>query len=280
MVGQALRMIVWLIVALLAGVVAFLGYLYFNQEGMMFHPTSSIDASPADLGIEFEDVFIEVSNGERIHGWYIPADSQRAAERTVLFFHGNGGNISHRLETVEFLFQLGVPQLHIDYRGYGKSDGSVGEAECYADAVAASDWLAANKSVPPEYQVAFGRSLGGAVAIELATRRRLAGLIVESSFTSAADMGQKMFPFLPVKYLVRYKFASGEKIGSIDCPVLITHSPQDDLIPYHMGEKLFELAAEPKRFVNLQGGHNERWYLNTSDYRAAVAEWTRARPAD
>ncbi len=159
--------------------------------------------------------------------------------------------------------------LLFDYRGYGRSDGEPSEENVYADARAAYDWLINEKNFRPDEIVIFGRSLGGAVAINLASSVPCRGLIVESSFTSALDAGKSRFPFMPVKMLIKYRFDSLAKIRSVHCPVLVTHSPDDEFLPYEMGKKLFEAANEPKQFVALAGGHNDREYLNHDDYRAA-----------
>ncbi len=244
------------------------GYLYLRQDRMVFCPTSELVDTPSSLGLSFEDVYVDVADGEKIHAWYFPA----GGTRTVLFCHGNGGNISHRLETAEFIVGLGVNILLFDYRGYGKSDGSPSESKVYADAEACYRWLLSEKSVREDNIVIFGRSLGGAVAIELAGRVDFGALVVESSFTSVADMARQIFPYFPARYLLRYEFDSIGKIASIDCPVLVTHSTEDDIIPFAMGRRLFDSARMPKRFVRFSGGHNERDYLRDPSYVEAVRD--------
>ncbi len=269
-------MIVILLITVVVGITAFGFYLYFSQDRMIFYPTRDIEITPDEAGIEYEDIFIEVAPGVRINAWYFPRRSDGGGEsppdyrRTVLFCHGNGGNISHRLETVEVLLDLGVDVLLFDYRGYGRSDGSPSEANLYVDAIACLDWLSTVKNVPSESVVVFGRSLGGAVAIDLARRRSCAGLIVESSFTSAADMGRLMFPYFPVGVLLKHGFDSVEKIDRVNCPVLVMHSPDDEMIPFRMGQTLFERAKEPKEFVSITGPHNEREFLSDQLYLAAL----------
>jgi fermentation-respiration switch protein FrsA (DUF1100 family) len=246
-------------------------YVFFAQSQMVFYPTSTIAVTPTELKLGYEDVRIEQSPEEIVHGWYLTAaDSTDLAGKTVLFCHGNAGNLSHRMQTAVYLLDMGVNVLMFDYRGYGQSTGSPTEENVHADALAAYQWLVSEKSIRPVDITVFGRSLGGAVAVDLAGRVTVGGLIVESSFTSVHDMGRKLFPYLPVKFLIRYDFNSLEKIRNVTVPVLITHSPDDDMIPYSMGERLFEAAGEPKLFCRLSGLHNERDYFNNPEYKAAL----------
>lgn len=248
-------------------------WLWFMQDRIIFYPTRELEITPAEAGLsQYHDVMIATPDGEKIHAWYIQPEQAFDLEsrRVVLFCHGNGGNISHRLETARFVVDLGAPILLFDYRGYGRSEGKPSEEACYADAKAAYDWLTTEQKIASRDIVVFGRSLGGAVAVDLARRVDCGGLIVESSFTSSADMGRRMFFGLPVGFLVRHKFDALSKIGGISCPVLVTHSPEDDIVPYEMGERLFESAPEPRQFIRLQGTHNSRDYFGDSDYAEAV----------
>ena len=257
-----------LFTVLIAVVLFFAGFaalLYFGQGRLIFQPTSKHDSSPDQFGLEYESVTIAVTEAESIHAWYFPCENADSAG-TVLFCHGNAGNISHRLHTARFLVGLGVNVLLFDYRGYGQSDGMASEANVYADAEAAYRWLLDTKGVRADRLFLFGRSLGGAVAIELATRVKCAGIIVESSFTSSGDMGQRMFPYLPIRLLVRYRFDSLGKIGRLTCPVLVSHSPDDDIIPYEMGRELFDSAGPDKTFLELNGVHNSQNFQENKKY--------------
>lgn len=261
-------MLGWLFGIVLFIFIALLVFLYLNQGRMVFVPSEQLVVSPGEVGFDFENVYITVEPGVTLHGWYFPLKNSK---KTILFCHGNAGNISHRLETVKFLVDLGANVMLFDYRGYGNSTGKPSEEGVYADAEAVYRWLRETKQAAAADIVIFGRSLGGAVGIELATRVPCAGVIVESSFTSMVDMGKKMFPFVPVGGLLHYKFESLDKIGKLSCPVLVAHSPDDDLIPYEMGRRLFEAAHEPKQFVKLEGGHNELQYFNSQTYIDAVS---------
>ena len=240
---------------------------------MIFYPTRELVVTPDQAGLPFENANIAVATNDTLHGWYFnspDSTKDQSEQRVVLFCHGNGGNISHRLETAQFLQELGASLLMFDYRGYGQSSGQHSETNLHEDAFACYQWLIDEKGWRPEQIVLFGRSLGGAVVVELASKARTAGIIVESSFTSIGDMGSRMFPWLPVRYLLKYDFASIDKISNLNCPVLVTHSPDDSMIPFEMGRELYEAAGEKARFVELEGDHNDLSYFQIDEYRAAV----------
>ncbi|HWR82555.1 MAG TPA: alpha/beta hydrolase [Candidatus Deferrimicrobium sp.] len=265
-------MIVWILIALGAAAALACAAFYFLQDRLVFYPTREFAVTPDQLNLPFEDVFIHVTPRDRIHGWYFRAPTRAMHGRTpvVLFCHGNAGNISHRLETVDLVLRLGGDIFVFDYRGYGRSDGSASEDRVYADAEACYHWLVGQKGIIPEDIILFGRSLGGAVAVEVARRVCCGGLIVESTFTSVADMARKIFPYFPVRYLLKYEFDSLRKIGSVTCPILVTHSPEDELVPSEMGERLFAAANAPKQFVHLRGGHNDRDFFEDAPYKEAL----------
>lgn len=255
------------ILAVLYGVACL--FLYLSQRSFVFSPQHELLLTLDDLDYPSEEAFVPVNDLERIQLWYFPVD--RAAA-TVIFFQGNAGNLSHRISTVEMLRSLGASALLVSYRGYAQSDGEPSEKNVYEDARTAYDWLRA-RNISADQIVIFGRSLGGAVAVDLATHVPCRSLIVESSFTSALDLGQGSFPYFPIRLMLRYRFDSLHKIGGVPCPVLITHSPDDDMIPYNMGRKLFAAAPEPKRFYKLQGRHNAREYQQDEAYLAVLREF-------
>jgi hypothetical protein len=264
------RVLIWL-VSIVAGLfLVLLGYLYFAQERIIFLPRSAINQTPADIGLNAENVTLTIDDEVTLHGWYFPVDSTRP---TVLFCHGNAGNISNRLETAQFLVStMHVNLMLFDYRGYGQSTGEPSEEGIYTDARTFRNWLTTEQKIPLNKIVLFGRSLGGAVAVQMATEYDCRGLIVESSFTSIPEMAAAIYPWLPARYLARIKMASIDKIGRVKFPILITHSPNDDLIPYWMGEKLYEASSAPKRFGKLNGRHNELDHYHSPEYRAQL-EW-------
>ncbi len=277
-----IKMLLWPII-IITGLFLFFGiYLYFSQHKMVFFPMSDLVITPDEIGLEYEDLFIEVESNEKINAWYLPCrDSVEIPDRkVVLFCHGNDGNISHRMETVEYILGLGADIMLFDYRGYGKSDGIPGEEEIYQDALACYNWLINQKSYTSEQIIIFGRSLGGAVAIDLAGRVSCSGLIVESTFTSAKAISKKMFPIFPIGLILKYKLNSIDKISKIKCPVLITHSMEDDIIPYKMGEELFNAAGELRKFIKLRGNHNERFYFQDHNYRNTLIEMINGNYSD
>jgi len=263
-------MILWFVIALCVAFAAFALYLYLNQGRMVFFPSRTISVTPENVNLAYEDVYLDVGAGHSIHAWHFPAAEGR---KTVLFCHGNAGNISDRLETVQMLVGLDVGVLLFDYRGYGRSDGTPSEERMYADATAAYRWLCRDGAVSPADVIVFGRSLGGAVAVDLASGVECGGLIVESSFTSMAELGRRMYPYMPINLLLRFRFDSLAKIGRVRCPILVTHSPQDELIPFEMGRQLYAAAPAPKRFVELQGGHNEHDYMSNYLYINGLSEF-------
>lgn len=259
---------------IIVGVYAIIcAYLYFFQNRLLFYPTREIAVTPDQSGMAYTDQYFELTNGDKIHGWFIPGDT---AKPTVLFLHGNGGNIGYRIEHLQFLHSLGVSTLIIDYRGYGRSTGAPTEQHLYEDAEIAYRWLIESRGIPADRIFLFGESIGGAVAVDLATRSACAGLIIESSFTSLREIARHAFPFAPTGLLLRSDFNSIDKLPKISCPILVSHSPQDDIIPYQFGQSLFEAAKPPKRFVQLSGGHNDRGYLADPAYVEAVSSFLAA----
>lgn len=236
--------------------------LMFERANLYF-PYRKIEATPGEIGLTYEDVTITTSDGVAIHGWFVPAAGSR---RGILFFHGNAGNISHRLDTLRIFHDLGLNTLIIDYRGYGRSKGRPSEKGIYRDAEAAYDYLASRPELDGDSLVAFGRSLGGAVAVELATRKKPAALIVESAFASTAAIGKELLPFLPVGALVTQRYDSLARVGSLTLPKLFIHSRDDEMIPFSHGEKLYGAAAPPKEFHAIHGGHNGGFLLPENDY--------------
>jgi fermentation-respiration switch protein FrsA (DUF1100 family) len=244
--------------------------LYLLQARLVYFPTRNISATPATIGLKFETVQFETEDGVTLSGWFIPAED---AADVVLFFHGNAGNISHRLQSIELFQRLGVNVLIIDYRGYGRSEGRPSEEGTYLDAEAAWRYLVEQRQIAPGNIIFFGRSLGGAVATWLAGKYAPKSLILESTFTSVPDIGAKQFPFLPVRTLARFRYNSLERLPQIKVPVLIIHSPQDEVIPYAHGQQLFQVANEPKTFIQLSGGHNEGFVITGQPYEAGLKDF-------
>lgn len=254
-------------------IVIYLGLIllvYLRQESMVYMPSREVRLTPRLIGLEYAEVRLRTKDGVALSAWYVPAKSEQGV---LLFCHGNAGNISHRLDSIRIFNDLNLSVLIFDYRGYGESEGRPSEEGTYLDAEAAWDYLVHERKAPPERIVLFGRSLGGAVAAELATRRRAAALIVESSFTSVAGMAHELYPWLPVRRITRFRYATIDKIGKIACPKLIVHSPHDEVIPFSHGLALFEKAAPPKRMLRIAGSHNEGFLLSGQTYGEGLKQF-------
>ena len=266
------------VIATLGIYLAFLTLVYLGQSGLLYLPDAAgrgLVATPAAIGLRYEEVQLRTEDGVPLHGWLIsaPETTRQAPRRTLLFFHGNAGNISHRLDSLRIFAELGLDVFIFDYRGYGRSGGSPSEEGTYRDATAAWHWLTRERGLDPRQVVLFGRSLGAAVAVELATRTDPAGLIVESAFTSVPDLGAELYPFLPVRLLSRYRYDNLGRIASVRVPVLVVHSRGDEIIPFRQGQALFSAAREPKQFLELQGGHNDGFLASEAAYRRGLAEF-------
>jgi fermentation-respiration switch protein FrsA (DUF1100 family) len=262
------------VITLLIGVLAYLalvnGWLFVQQPAMVFHPARSMDAVPEDWGLAYEEVSMNTPDGLELHGWYIP---RSGARRVLLFLHGNAGNISHRGDSLAIFHRLGLNVLIFDYRGYGRSQGKPGEKGLYLDAEAAWRYLVEKRGVPAENIVVFGRSLGGAVAAHLAAHVQPAGLILESTLSSTRDFAQSLHPLLSRMVVMRYGFDTVASLAGVHCPVLVLHSRADDIMPYHLGEKVYRAAHQPKRFVTLQGDHNNGFLQTQPHYEQALGEF-------
>jgi fermentation-respiration switch protein FrsA (DUF1100 family) len=251
------------------------------EESMIFFPEAypsgnwDVDEVARGSGTAIADCSFQASDGPRLHGWWCrPIDTGPTAPSTgdmiLLWFHGNAGNLAQRSDVMLQLARIPAQVLIVDYRGYGRSEGKPSERGLYRDGQAAWDYLTRDESVNPSRIVIYGVSLGGAVAIELATRVKPAGLIVQSSFTSVPDMAADHYPFVP-RWLVRTRMDSISKIGGIDCPVMVAHSPADEVVPFRHGRRLFEAVRGDKRFFEIRGaGHNETWLAVGSEYLGAI----------
>ena len=226
---------------------------YFERSGI-YYPEKDFIFTPDDYRLEYEDIFFVSEDNLRLNGWFIPAEAPRA---TILFSHGNAGNMSHRLQIIEIFHRLNLNVFIYDYRGYGKSQGVPSEQGLYRDVQAAYRYLTEQRKLDAASLVIFGKSIGANVAIDLASRVEAGLFISDSGFTSAYEMGRRLFPYLPVKFLISIKYDALSKIKDITIPKLIIHSQEDEIVPFRMGQRLFEAAAEPKEFYPMKGTHNE-----------------------
>ncbi len=237
-------------------VVVLAAFFFFFM--ILFQPSRFIDQTPSAIGLEYASVSIETSHFVSLSGWFVPAKNARA---TALFFHGNAGNISDRLSTLSILHNLGISTLIIDYRGYGESGGRAGISGVKRDAVAAWEWLL-KRGYPEEKIILFGRSLGGAVAANLAGTVTPGALILESTFSSLADIGHGLVPFLPMSVIVGNRLNSVKNLKKFTRPVLVIHSRDDDVVAFKYGRKLYESLSAPKEFLEISGDHNNGFIIS------------------
>lgn len=268
----------WLILQTLGGIGAVLLFLRWYEPRMMYYPNvpaRRIERVPDEAGIAYESVWLKTSDGVRILGWFLPTAK---AHYTLLFCHGNAGNISHRIEKMAVFQKLGFNVFLFDYRGYGESQGKPNEQGTYRDAEAALEYLIKTRGIAPETVVLYGESLGTGVAVEIATRYPIAGLILEAPYTSLADVGQRIVWFLPVWFIVRNRYESRRKLPRVSCPLLILHSREDEIFSYSHAERLLAAANSPKRLVELQGGHANAFFVSLERSKSAIAQFLRELP--
>ena len=237
------------------------------SQRAIFTPSNFIKKDPSYYQLQFENIKINTSDGSSLHGWFIPSSKSIA---TVLFFHGNAGNISNRLEELSVWHKISVNVFIIDYRGYGKSKGILSEKGIYLDAQAAYDYLIEEKKIPANKIVCFGRSLGGAAAIYLASCQNIGSLIVCSAFTSLEGLINSIFPnwlAVVLRKIITMNFASIQRIQKVNCPVLFLHGGDDALIPAKLGKILYEKARSPKMWYLVPGAsHNNIFILGGRKY--------------
>ncbi len=253
------------VLAAVAYAVVLLALFVFQSRLVYFPnmPSRTIGPGPDSVGLAYEPVEIITEDGIELDAWYLPAQQPRGV---VLFFHGNAGNISHRLDSLRIFNELNLDTLIFDYRGYGRSDGKVSEQGTYRDGAAAWRYLTEKRGFAAAEIVIFGRSLGAAIAAYVASRHKPGALILESGFVSVPEMAAALYPWLPARRLARIKYPTGEYLKTVSCPVLIVHSRDDEIIPFEQGRKLFELAGKPKHFLELRGGHNDGFLVSGRRY--------------
>lgn len=247
-------------------------YFYPKIENFfVFFPQREFDFAPESLGLSYRDARFETEDGKILHGWFFPGGKD---DPVLLHFHGNAGNISHRLDLVRHLRQINLQVFLFDYRGFGKSEGRPSEKGLYRDGLAAYDYLVKEEGVLPGQIVLHGHSIGAAVAVEVALQRSVRCVILESAFTSTRDMAKTMplfflfSPFLPANY------HNLEKVPRLHVPKLIIHGDRDEIVPFSMSERLFASAPEPKQFLRLEGaGHNDTYVVGGRSYLDSIEEF-------
>ncbi|MCZ6590453.1 MAG: alpha/beta hydrolase [Alphaproteobacteria bacterium] len=246
--------------------VTFAFVMFLLQSRLIYYPnmpSRAVTATPDQAGLIYQSVKFATEDGVQLDGWFLPVDQPRGV---LLFFHGNAGNISHRFESLQIFHDLGLSSFIFDYRGYGRSEGKPSEHGTYRDAEAAWRYLTDERQIPKQSIVFFGRSLGASIAAHLAMTQAPRVLILESAFTSVPDVGARTYPFLPVRWLSRFQYNTKQYLKSVSAPVLIVHSRQDEIIRFEHGRTLFASANEPKRLLEIRGGHNDGFLVSGKTY--------------
>jgi pimeloyl-ACP methyl ester carboxylesterase len=255
--------------------------LYLGQSNLVFMPSRDVIETPEILSIKFENIQITTRDNVNLDSWFVPAkDNDLVGKGVILFCHGNGGNISNRISYLPIFRELGLATFLFDYRGYGKSGGTPTEEGTYTDVEAAWQYLTQERQIPPQKIIIYGESLGGAIASYLAQKNsqqngndNAGGLVLASTFTSISDRAAELYPFMPIRFLSRFSYNSIDRLPSIKIPVLVIHSIDDEIIPFHHGERNFQVANQPKKLVRLRGDHNSGFLDSLETYRNGVNEF-------
>lgn len=267
---------IWLAMACSAAYAGIVGYLMLNQKAMIYHPEERQVAAPAaEFSLHEQHVSYPSTDGVKLTAWIVPAkEVDEVKGMWMLICHGNLGNIGfgQRPEFYAYMRDLGLNLFAFDYRGYGASSGSPDEDGLYADAQASYDYLTKTLHIAPDQIIIFGHSLGSGVAIELASKVPAAGLVIEGAYTSVAQRGQELYPLLPITLVASQRFPSIDRIGAIKTPKLFLHSPEDSVIPYAHGQRLYAQAHAAKRFVDVKGGHENAFRIDKAKYYGAIGQ--------
>jgi len=242
-------------------------------------PQKAHDARPEDFRLQAKDLFFETNDRVRLHAWLFTTNPQGPY---LLWCHGNAGNISHRLENIALLLAEGINVFIFDYRGYGKSEGTVSEQGFYRDALAAWECLLQEGPASPSQVVLFGRSLGCAVAVDLALQVPASGLILESGFPHLGTMARYHYPFVISEKFLSGRYDAQSKIAALKMPLLVVHGSQDGIVPIVLGRRLFQAAPEPKTFYEIPGAdHNDTYLVGGKAYfqriRETIHKWTASK---
>ena len=265
-------------------VLAYIGLaiaLYLGQSNLVYMPSQELIDTPATIGLKFDDVQLSTKDNVNLDSWFVPAkDNDQIGKGVILFCHGNGGNIGNRVSYLPIFKDLGLATFLFDYRGYGKSEGKPSEEGTYHDVEAAWQYLTQEKQIPPQKIIIYGESLGGAIASYLAQKisqqdgkNSAGGLILASTFTSISDRAAELYPFMPIRFLSRFSYNSIDRLPIIKIPILVIHSIDDEIIPFHHGDRNFQAANQPKKLVKLRGDHNGGFLDSLETYRNGLKEF-------
>lgn len=248
-------------------------YLRIIEQRTLFHPERKLESAPNEISLDYQDIFFKTPDNLILNGWFIPSNK---AQYTILFCHGNAGNISDRLDKIKFFNDLGCNIFIFDYRGYGKSEGKPSEKGLYIDVKSAYDYLLSRK-INAGQIIGFGESLGGAIIIDLAFRNKIRALITVNTFSNAKDIAGLIYPFIPY-WVFSSRLDSVGKIKSINIPKLIIYSLNDEIIPYKLSRKLYEASAEPKEFMEIYGDHNNSFSESKEILKKGIGDFLNRLP--
>ena len=254
----------WLLaLSLLGAYVAFGVILFVLQGRLVYFPEKQLAGTPHDIGLAYEAITLRTEDQVEIFAWYVPVAGSRG---TILFCHGNAGNISHRLAYLEIFHRLGLSTFIFDYRGFGLSEGYPAEQGTYLDSEAAWGFLVGRKGISPGSIVLYGESLGGPVAARLAARHSPGALILASTFTSLPDLGAALYPLFPVRLLSRFNYDTLEFLRQVRCPTLIIHSPDDEIVPFRQAKALADAMGALGELLTIRGDHNSGFIMSRDLY--------------
>jgi fermentation-respiration switch protein FrsA (DUF1100 family) len=265
----------WTYLIALVAILAVCTYIFYPsvESFFIYFPQSHFDFSPEEFRLQYKEAYFNTEDGKRLHGWFFPGEKDSPV---ILHFHGNAGNISHRLDLVQPFLRKGLSVFLFDYRGFGKSSGRPFETGLYQDGLAAWSYLVEKERIAPERIVLHGHSIGAAVAIEVALQKKVRGLILESAFTSTKDMAKTMAIFGLFAPVFPAHYNNLDKIRRVPSPLLIIHGDKDEIVPFSMGQKLFEAAADPKAFYPVKdAGHNDAFIVGGEKYFEIFADFAR-----
>jgi hypothetical protein len=256
-----------ILIYIVIGILLVFGYIKYIESQSFFYPLKNIEYTPDSIKLPFKNVYIKTQDNIQINGWFIPCSH---AKYTILFFHGNAGNIGLRLEKIRLLHDMNMNIFIIDYRGYGNSQGRPSEQGLYSDAKAAYDYLVNNLNIKTAEIIVYGESLGAAVAVHLACEAKVAALILEGAFSKSRDLAEKYYPLIP-SFLFSDKFNSLAKIKKVSVPKLFMHSRTDEIVPFVLAKKLYNAADNPKKFIELSGSHNATYLDSIDIYLSSIS---------
>lgn len=256
-----------LLISLVGAYVAFGVVLFIFQHRLVYFPETKMVGNPHDIQLSYEAIYFKTSDDVELFGWYVPASNPRG---TILFCHGNAGNISDRLDYLGIFQRLGLSTFIFDYRGFGLSAGRPSEAGTYLDSEAAWDFLVNRKGISPKRLILYGESLGGAVAARLAAKEPAGALILASAFTTLPDLASRLYPLFPVRALSRFSYDTLASVRRVACPILVIHSPEDEVVPFSQGRELYNAASSPKDLLTIKGDHNNGFILSGEIYTQGI----------